>query len=100
MNSKKEGAALWDLGLKPRPYNCLLRAGIKSVKELLALSPIQLIQLRGMGFDSYNNIIAQLDVHGYDTTKYPHFEKKTDFYMGGPTWRMDNKSSAHGRHEH
>lgn len=86
MDGKKEEATLWDLGLKSRPYNCLLRAGIQSVEELLALSPVQLIRLRGMGFDSYNNIVARLEAQGYDAAQYPRFEKKADFYMGGPTW--------------
>lgn len=91
MDDKKGKTALWELGLKSRPYNCLLRAGIMTVSELLALSPIKLIQLRGMGFDSYNNIISQLEAQGYDTSKYPRFEKKADFYMGGPTWGVGEK---------
>lgn len=52
------------LGLTVRTFNCLCRAGVKSVEELLNMSRNELIRIRGMGSRSYNEIIDALEERG------------------------------------
>lgn len=54
------------LGLNVRSYNCLKRAGINTIDDLLAIDKEQLKQVRNLGRYSYNEIIERLNDFGYD----------------------------------
>lgn len=50
------GVPLEELGLTPRPYNCLQRAGIHTLGELLQLSEFDLWELRNFGAKSVHEV--------------------------------------------
>ena len=58
------------LGLTVRTFNCLGRAGVKSVEELLNMTQKELIRIRGMGSRSYNEIVSTLEEKGMSLKRY------------------------------
>lgn len=50
-----------ELHLSPRTYNCLKRAGIDTLEQLRALPTQQLLELRGMGPVSFEELQRTLD---------------------------------------
>jgi DNA-directed RNA polymerase alpha subunit len=54
-----------DLGFGVRTYNCLLRAEIKTVGDLIAKSEEQLNRIPNFGMHSVNEVIEVLGRYGY-----------------------------------
>ena len=54
-----------ELDLSVRSYNCLMRAGIHTVGELLERSEADLIHIRNMGRISVKEIMEKLNCLGY-----------------------------------
>ena len=52
------------LGLSNRPRNCLERAGISELADLVRMTQPELLNLRGMGQTSLREITARLEAHG------------------------------------
>jgi len=50
-----------DLDLSVRSYNCLMRAGIKTLDALLEMTREDLIKLRNLGATSLKEILSKLD---------------------------------------
>lgn len=64
-DGKKVGElSLEDLGLSVRPYNCLKRAGINTVEELLAKSDNDITSVRNFGRKSLDEIKEKLTKFG------------------------------------
>ena len=55
-----------DLELSIRSYNCLKRAGIKTVQELISRNPEDLRGVRNLGQKSYEEILAKLEELGLE----------------------------------
>ena len=53
------------LNLPTRAWNCLDRAGIKTVAQLIEMTPESLKKLRNMTNDTINKVIEQLAVYGF-----------------------------------
>lgn len=70
------------MGLSARAYHCLFYRGITTAGELLALSPMELMRLPGMGIKTYNHILERLSALGYDTGKYPYRTTQMSYYRG------------------
>lgn len=58
------------LGLSVRAYNVLHRCGIRSLKELMEVSPENLARLHNMGMKTYGEIMDVLQRYGVDTQNY------------------------------
>ena len=68
-NLNYEKITLADLGMSIRAYNCLKRAGINNLKQLLEFSTDELEKVRNIGkhsSDEVLNIINIINMHGYD----------------------------------
>jgi len=61
---KVKELTLEELGLSVRPYNCLKRAGINTVEELLAKSDSDITSVRNFGRKSLDEIKEKLAEHG------------------------------------
>lgn len=66
MEEKREilETAIKDLNLSTRSFNCLKRAGIYSLQDLLHRTKQDLLRFRNLGNDSLNEIISKLEEHG------------------------------------
>lgn len=58
--SLTENPKIEDLELSVRPYNCLYRAGIKTVSDLVDLAPADFFKIRNLGKKSVKEIIEHL----------------------------------------
>ena len=70
---KTEGVGetpLEELGLRVRTHNCLRRAGIETVEELLEHTAAWVMKIRGLGKQSYDEIIAALDKRDLSLRRY------------------------------
>ena len=57
-----------DLELSVRSYNCLKRAGINTLSDLIKMTPEQLVNVRNLGKKSLDEIIQKLADIGYPLT--------------------------------
>ena len=55
---------LEDLGLSVRTYNCLKRAGIKTLGDILLLTQERLMKIRNLGRKSWEEVLAKLAEYG------------------------------------
>lgn len=55
-----------DLDLSVRPYNCLKRAGISSLSELVSKTKKEIRDIKNLGQSSYEEIIEKLKEQGFD----------------------------------
>lgn len=55
-----------ELGLSVRSYNCLMRAGIKTVEELIRWAPADLMRVRNLGRKDLDEILAKLGKFGLE----------------------------------
>lgn len=62
-----------NLQFSKRTFNCLNRAGIKTLAELLCLSEEDLLRIRNLGMQSLNEIVDTLKKHDL---KLPNFTMK------------------------
>lgn len=78
--------AFWDLDLDVRCFNCMARAGFRTVKDIikeLTNPDCRFINIRNLGVTSYNKIVKSCErVAGVDLSKYydPYWWKKEDNY--------------------
>jgi len=71
MKTEKAGETpLEELGLRVRTYNCLRRAGIETVEELLEHTAAWVMKIRGLGKQSYDETIAALDKRDLSLRRY------------------------------
>ena len=63
-----------DLELSIRSENCLMRGGVKTVRELLSFSREDLLKIRNLGKKSLDEIVAKIENLGY---KLPEGKKST-----------------------
>ena len=59
-----------NLSFSKRTFNCLNRAGIKTLGELLCLSQEDLLRIRNLGTQSLNEIIDFLKLHDLELPNY------------------------------
>ena len=62
--SKKLDRTIEDLDLSVRSFNCLKRAGINTVKDLVAMTEDELIKVRNLGRKSLEEVKAKLEDDG------------------------------------
>ena len=63
---KKLTESIDTLGLSARSYNCLDRAGIKFIGEIVLMSTNDLKNVKNLGKKSYDEIVEKLQEYGYD----------------------------------
>lgn len=68
--SKSEQIENFDLSV--RSYNCLCRAGLRTLSDIASLSYNQLLRVRNLGRRSFEEIVNVLENNGYDVD---HFRK-------------------------
>ena len=68
--SKSEQIENFDLSV--RSYNCLCRAGLRTLSDIASLSYGQLLRVRNLGRRSFEEIVDVLENNGYDVD---HFRK-------------------------
>ena len=61
---------LSELDLTVRTYNTLIRSGIKTVQDIVNLSPDELRQTRSLSKNGYKEIVQVLKEKGINTEKY------------------------------
>lgn len=69
---KSKSEELCNFDLSVRSYNCLSRAGLKTLSDVANLSYGQLIRVRSLGRKSFEEIVDVLENNGYDVE---HFRK-------------------------
>lgn len=57
--------ALEDLNLSVRAYNCLFRAGCRTLGEVAAMTESQCMQIRNLGLVAFREVKDALKTHGY-----------------------------------
>ena len=57
-----------ELDLSVRSYNCLKRAGINTVDDLINKSPEDMMKVRNLGKKSFDEVKAKLNSLGFDLT--------------------------------
>lgn len=70
---RKRSTPLEHLELSVRSYNCLYRAGIRTLGEIADLSPEKLANIRNIGRRSYCEIMDVLTKSGYSTDDHKRF---------------------------
>ena len=58
-----------ELDLSVRSFNCLKRAGINTVEDLINKSEDETMKLRNVGRKSLEEVVAKLDSLGFKLTK-------------------------------
>ena len=59
-----------ELDLSVRSFNCLKRAGINTVEDLINKSEDEMMKVRNLGRKSLEEVVAKLDSLGFKLTKY------------------------------
>ena len=54
-----------ELGLSIRAYNCLKRAGINNISDILKIKKEELQRTRNLGFKAFEEILTKLEGHGF-----------------------------------
>lgn len=55
-----------ELDLSVRSFNCLKRAGINTVEDLINKSEEDMMKVRNLGKKSLDEVVAKLDSFGFD----------------------------------
>ena len=58
-----------ELDLSVRSFNCLKRAGINTVEDLINKSEDEMMKVRNLGGKSLEEVMAKLDSLGFTLTK-------------------------------
>ena len=58
--------AIEELDLSVRSFNCLKRAGINTVEDLIGKSEDDMMKVRNLGRKSLDEVVAKLASLGYD----------------------------------
>ncbi len=54
-----------ELNLSVRTYNCLKRSSVNKVGQILSMSQVELLGIRNLGQNSYEELRTQLISHGF-----------------------------------
>ena len=57
-----------ELGLSVRSFNCLKRAGIDTIAELISYPPDEMLKIRNLGEKSLEEVMEKLSEHGLELT--------------------------------
>ena len=57
------------LQLSPRSYNCLKRAGINTVGDVVRMSEAELLRIRNFGQKPLEELRQRLDEHGFPSPR-------------------------------
>ena len=68
-NEKVLNMTIEELDLSVRSFNCLKRAGINTVEDLINKSEEDMMKVRNLGRKSLEEVIAKLDSFGYTLKK-------------------------------
>lgn len=68
-SEKKFNVSIDELELSVRSYNCLKRAGINTVEELLCKTPDEMMKIRNLGKKSLDEVLAKLKEQGLELTQ-------------------------------
>ena len=71
-DSSKEKAlemTIEELDLSVRAFNCLKRAGVNTVGDLVNKSPEEMMKVRNLGKKSLEEVIAKLQSLGFDLSR-------------------------------
>ena len=63
------GRSIEELGLSVRSFNCLKRAGIDTIGELIAYTPDEMLKIRNLGEKSLEEVNEKLEEHGLELTE-------------------------------
>ena len=74
-NSDPMAMPIADLDLSVRSYNCLLRAGVKTVGDIAKMSERQMLRIRNFGKKSEDEVLGRLRALGVELN---HEEEKND----------------------
>lgn len=58
-----------ELDLSVRAFNCLKRAGVNTVSDLINKSQDEMMKVRNLGKKSLEEVLAKLDSLGFSLTK-------------------------------
>ena len=58
-----------ELDLSVRSFNCLKRAGINTVEDLISKSEDEMMKVRNLGRKSLEEVVAKLDSLGFKLSK-------------------------------
>jgi DNA-directed RNA polymerase subunit alpha len=58
-----------ELDFSVRAFNCLKRAGVNTVNDLINKSPDEMMKVRNLGKKSLEEVIGKLDSLGFDLNK-------------------------------
>ena len=58
-----------ELDLSVRAFNCLKRAGVNTVGDLVNKSPEEMMKVRNLGKKSLEEVIAKLQSLGFDLSR-------------------------------
>ncbi len=75
-NSQKLDMTIEDLDLSVRSFNCLKRAGINTVRDLVAMTEEELIKVRNLGRKSLEEVKKKLS--DGDLTLKPSLEEMVE----------------------
>ena len=76
MDENAPSLTIEDLELSVRAYNCLKRASINSMSELLKKSEHDLLNIKNFGKKSSDEVIEKLRVVGLDLAPSPEEEEQ------------------------
>lgn len=58
-----------ELDLSVRAFNCLKRAGVNTVNDLINKSPEEMMKVRNLGKKSLEEVISKLESLGFNLSK-------------------------------
>ena len=61
---KQKNVGIEELDLSVRAYNCLYRAGIKTLGDLMSISKEEFKEIRNLGQKSHDEVLEKLKMHG------------------------------------
>ena len=65
-----------ELDLSVRSFNCLKRAGINTVEDLISKSEEEMMKVRNLGRKSLEEVLAKLDALGFSLTSDDEYNSK------------------------
>lgn len=69
MSEKVLEMTIEELDLSVRAFNCLKRAGVNTVNDLINKSPEEMMKVRNLGKKSLEEVISKLESLGFNLSK-------------------------------
>ena len=69
MTGKLKPVSYTHLDLSVRAFNCLKRAGVNTVNDLINKSPEEMMKVRNLGKKSLEEVISKLESLGFNLSK-------------------------------